>query len=138
MPAELVLGYITSAYAALKPAHLTPPEVFYSYSTGTAVLQPESRAQTEALTPQTAKATGGCLCSRTCPALGRMTTPPETGILPCSTWVSAASKSRLLLLLCLPLAQMRVGTSEKKAPGCFGGTDTSKSSLGKVRQAKGM
>lgn len=58
MPAEHVLAYITSAYA---DAHLISPELFRSYSTGTAALQPGSwdvpQQQTEALTPQTAKAT---------------------------------------------------------------------------------
>lgn len=52
VPAEHVLAYITSAY---DDAHLISPELFRSYSTGTAALQPGSwdvpQQQTEALTP---------------------------------------------------------------------------------------
>lgn len=104
-----------------------------------AALQPGSQAAHWGPDPQTAKATGGSLCSRTCPALGSLTTPPETAILPCSTWVSPTFEKQIASGFCVCLL-LRWGLALvwRKLQDALVGLTQARASLGKVRQANGM
>lgn len=59
----------------------------------------------------------------TYPILGGLTALLEPAIPPCSTWVSAMFKGRLLQ----PFAQMKAGIGVKKATGRFGWPNPSQS-----------
>lgn len=75
------------------------------------------------LAPQATETTRRCLRSGTYPVLGGLTTLLEPAIPPCSTWVSAMFKGRLLQ----PFAQMKAGIGVKKAAGRFGWPNPSQS-----------